>query len=136
MTLSTIQSGTDEVAHAEAEVALHKAELARSLRAVGDTSEVMARRLGSELKPAAVAAAVIVGAAAIVGVGIAISRRRRQPQWLRPEPPSAFATAAKAAGLWVLRLAARRAAQEVMTRLAAHDPTSSLVAPSPNQVQG
>lgn len=135
MSVTMTQSDTEEVAHAEAEVALHKAELARSLRAVGQSSEVMARRIGSELKPAAVAAAIVVGAVAVVGVGIALARRKRHAGWFLPEPPSAFATAAKTAGLWALRVLARRAAQELMSRLG--EPTASaLIASAPNQIQG
>lgn len=134
MSLSMSQSDTEEVAQAEAEVALKKAELARSLRAVGHSGEVMARRIGSELKPTAVAVAVVAGAIAIVGVGVFVARRRRH-HWLVPEPPSAFATAAKAAGLWALRLLARRAAQEIASRLGEPATTSRLVAPAPNQIQ-
>jgi hypothetical protein len=134
MSLTMTQSDTEEVAHAEAEVALHKAELARSLRAVGQSSEVMARRIGSELKPAAVAAAVVAGAVAIVGVGLLVARRRRHQSWLLPEQPSALATAAKTAGLWALRVLARRAAQEIVSRIG--EPSGPLVAPAPNQVQG
>ena len=134
MSLSMTQSDTEEVAQAEAEVALKKAELARSLRAVGHSSEVMARRIGSELKPAAIAAAVLAGAVAVVGIGVVVARRRRH-HWLAPEPPSAFAIAAKAAGLWALRLLARRAAQEIVNRLGEPAGTSALVALAPNQIQ-
>jgi len=132
MSLNMTQSDTEEVAQAEADVALHKAELARSLRAVGESGEVMARRIGSELKPAAVAAVVAAGAVAVLGVGVMIARRKRHQHWLMPEPPSALATAAKTAGLWALRVLARRAAQEIVNRIG--EP-SALVPASPNQVQ-
>lgn len=110
----------DEIARAEADVAREKAELTRSLRAVGRSSENMARRIGGELKPALGAAIVVAGAAVAVGVTVALVRRgRRRDRWLSPsEPPSALSTAAKTVGIWALRLLARRVAQEVVSRLA------------------
>jgi high-affinity Fe2+/Pb2+ permease len=111
----------NETARAQAEVAREKAELTRSLRAVGRTSERMARRIGDELKPALSAAVVVAGAAIAVGVTVALVRRGRRHGWQSPERPSALSTAAKAVGVWALRLLARRAAQEVLSRLSARD---------------
>ncbi len=112
-------SEMDEIKRAEAQVAREKAELSRSLRAVGRTSEHMARRIGTELKPALAAAVVVAGAAVAVGVTVALVRRsRRRDRWFSVEqPPSALSGAAKTAGLWALRLLARRVAQEVVSRL-------------------
>lgn len=108
----------DEIARAEAAVAREKAELSRSLRAVGRSSENMARRIGGELKPALGAAVVVAGAAVAVGVTVALVRRgRRRDRWLSPGQPSALSTAAKTVGIWALRLLARRVAQEVVSRL-------------------
>lgn len=119
MPINASQSDTDEIAEAEARVAREKAELTRSLKAVGRTSEHMARQLSSELKPALTAAVAVAGAAAAVGLTVALVRRsRRRHGWFAPEQPSALATAAKTAGLWALRLLARRVAQEVVNRLA------------------
>jgi hypothetical protein len=111
----------DEIARAEAQVAKEKAELARSLRAVGRSSEKMARRIGDELKPALGAAVLVAGAAVAVGITVALVRRgRRRDRWLGPQqPPSALSTAAKTVGIWALRLLARRVAQEALSRLAA-----------------
>ena len=120
----------DEIARAEAEIAREKAELSRNLRAVGRSSEHMARRIGGELKPALGAAVVVAGAAVAVGVTVALVRRgRRRDRWLSPEPPSALSTAAKTVGIWALRLLARRVAQEVVSRLAV--PGEATPAPLP-----
>lgn len=120
----------DEIARAEAQVAREKAELTRSLRAVGRSSEHMARRIGGELKPALGAAVVVAGAAVAVGVTVALVRRgRRRDRWLGPDQPSALSTAAKTVGLWALRLLARRVAQEVVSRLG--EPAEATPAPLP-----
>lgn len=122
----------DDIALAEAQVAREKAELTRSLRAVGRTSEHVARRIGSELKPALGAAVVVVGAAVAVGVTVALVRRsRRRDRWLTAgEAPSALSSAAKTAGLWALRLLARRVAQEVVSRLGEPAPTVPAYVPA------
>lgn len=110
----------DEIARAEAQVAKEKAELARSLRAVGRSSEKMARRMGDELKPVLGAAVLVAGAAVALGVTVALVRRgRRRDRWVAPRPPSALSTAAKTVGVWALRLLVRRVAQEALSRLAA-----------------
>jgi DNA-binding phage protein len=124
-----------EIALAERQVAARKAELSQSLRRVGQSSEHLARKLGAELKPALAVAVAVAGAAAAVAVTVAlVQRSRRRHQWLAPQGPSALATAAKTAGMWAVRILARRVAQELVTRLNA--PSPSLVAASPDQVQG
>jgi GH24 family phage-related lysozyme (muramidase) len=120
---------TDEIKLAQAEVERHKAELARSLRAAEKSGEHIAERLGREVKPAIVGAVAVAGAAAAVVLTVALVRRGRRRQWLGAEQPSAFATVAKTAGLWALRLLARRVAQEVVSRLG--EPTPEELASAP-----
>lgn len=108
---------TDEISLAQAQVERHKADLARSLHQAEKTGERLARRIGHEVKPAIVGAVAVAGAAAAIAVTVALARRGRRRPWLAPEQPSALSTAAKAAGLWALRLLARRVAQEVVARL-------------------
>jgi hypothetical protein len=125
---------TDEIARAEALVAEQRAQLTRSLKAASQSGKKLAKRLGSELKPTVTAAILVAGAAAVIGVSVAIARRSgRGKGWRAPEQPSLAGNAAKAAGLWALRLLARRAAQELVARLT--EPSAHLVAAAPNQVQ-
>jgi hypothetical protein len=121
-TMSTISTDTDEIKLAQAEVDRHKAELARSLRAAEKTGESIARRIGHEMKPAVIGAVAVAGAAAAIVVTVALVRRGRRRHWLGPQQPSALTTAAKTAGLWALRLLARRVAQEVVSRLGEPSP--------------
>jgi len=127
----------DEIARAEALVAEQRAKLTRSLQAASQSGEKFARNLGRELRPAVTAAVVVASAAAVVGISVAIARRSsRSRGWRAPAQPSLLGNAAKAAGLWALRALARRAAQELVARLAEQsDAAPSLVAPPPNQVQ-
>jgi hypothetical protein len=133
MTASLVE--TDEIARAEAQVAEQRQQLTRSLHAASQSGQKFARRLGSELKPAVTAAVVVAGAAVVVGISVAIARRStRSRGWRVPAQPSLVGNAAKAAGLWALRLLARRVAQELVARLS--EPSApALVAPAPNQVQ-
>ena len=109
----------DEIGRAELAVQESRAELARSLRRVGKTGQRLAHDFGQELKPTLVVVAAVVGAAAVAGVVTAIVRgSKRGNGWLAHESPSALARVAKGAGLWALRLVARRVAQEVASRLA------------------
>ncbi len=125
---------TDEIARAEAQVELHKAELARSLRVAGRSGARLALRLRAELKPAVLAAGAVAGIAVLTGVGVALLRRRQtRHHWLQPEQPSALAGLARGAGLWLARVAVRRLAKEVAHRLAAPAPSPS-VAATPDQV--
>lgn len=126
----------DEIARAEAVVAEQRAQLTRSLRAASRSGAKAARRLGEELKPAMTAAVVVVGAVAVVGVTVALVRRAGQRRGWRgaPDEPSLVASAAKAAGVWALRLVAKRAAQEVVSRLTGPS-EPELVAATPNQVE-
>src|SRR6267142_2641539 len=95
----------DEIARAEERVRLSRAELSRSLHRVEQSSEKLARRLGNELKPTVAAAAAVAGAALVIGITVAVMRRRKQHEhWFGPERPSPVAVAAKAAGLWLLRV--------------------------------
>lgn len=126
---------SDEIARAEAQVAEQRAQLTRSLQAASRSGEKLARRLGDELKPAVTAAIIVAGTVAVVGVTVALVRRAGQRRgWRGPSEPSLVANAAKAVGLFALRLLAKRVAQEVVSRLA--EPSApSLVPATPNQVQ-
>ena len=85
---------------------------------MGRSSEALARRLGDELKPAVVVAVAVAGAAGATALAVALVRRsRHKAHWFAAEQPSPLANAAKTAGLWALRLLARRVAQELVSRL-------------------
>lgn len=132
----TASLNDDDIARAEAEVAEQRAKLARSLEAASRSGQTYARRLSRELKPAITAAVVVAGAAAVVGVSVAVARRvGRRRAWYAPEQPSLVGNAAKAAGLWALRYLARRAALELASRLSPPS-HAELVTPSPNQIEG
>lgn len=127
---------TDEIALAEARVAEQRAELTRSLRAASQSGQKFAQKLSRELKPAVTATLVVGGAVVALGLGALLVRRlSRRDRWRAPAQPSALMSAAKAAGVWALRLAARRAAQQIVSRLS-HEGAPALVAPPPNQVEG
>jgi hypothetical protein len=117
--IATTNHDADELAEAEQHVIQSRQKLSRSLHQAGKSSKAMVQRLGQELKPSLAAAAAVAGAALVVGVTVALVRRSKRRQgWLAPQQqPSALATAAKGAGLWALRYVARRAAQELVTRL-------------------
>jgi hypothetical protein len=115
---------TDDVARAEAEVAARKADLSASLRQAEKTSQRMVKHLGNELKPALVASIAVVALATVAGVTIALVRRRRSNTWLQPERPSALGTAARGAGMFLLRLAARQVATQLLARLDATPATT------------
>jgi hypothetical protein len=133
--MSASLNESDEISRAEAQVAEQRAQLTRSLQAASRSGEKLARRLGDELKPAVTAALVVVGTVAVVGVTVALIRRAgRRRSWRAPSDPSFAANAARAVGLWALRLLAKRVAQEVVSRLT--EPSEAeLVAATPNQVQ-
>jgi hypothetical protein len=107
----------EELLRAELDVKKSREELARSLRQVGETGESLLRRAQAELKPGLLVAAAVVGAVAVTGIVVVVTRRGRQRGWLAPQQPSALGVAAKAVGLWALRFAARTAAQAVVARL-------------------
>lgn len=115
----------DEIELMQAHVERQKAELARSLRRAEKTGEHLARRIGHEVKPALIGAVAVVGASAAVAITVALVRRGRRRHWLAPQPPSALANAAKTAGLWALRLLARRVAQELVSRLGEPSPVAA-----------
>jgi hypothetical protein len=127
---------TDEIAQAEAQVAEQRAQLTRSLRRASQSGEKLARRLGDELKPAITAGIVLAGAVAVVGVTVVLVKRVGQRRsWRASSEPTLVGNVAKAAGLWALRLLAKRVAQEVVSRLG-EPGARGLVATPPNQVQG
>jgi hypothetical protein len=120
--MTTSASGNDEIARAEAQVRESKAELSRSLREVEKSGQNLVQRVQRELKPALTTALLVAGAAAVIGVTVIVATRRRKSSggWLAPvtpAQPSALGIVAKSAGLWALRLLARRAAQELVHRL-------------------
>ena len=137
MSASTSTSpNSTEIAEAQRVVAERKAELAQSLRLAGRSSQQFAEHIGSEMKPALLAATAVIGAAALVGVGaVLLKRNRRQRGWLAPERTSPWAVVARSAGLWLARVAARRLAEEVAHRLAAPAPSpGGSIASSPDQI--
>jgi hypothetical protein len=120
--IATTDNEADELDRAEQQVAQSRAKLSRSLYQAGKSSEALARRVGQELKPTVIIAAAVVGAALVVGVTVALLRRgKRRDGWFAPAQTSGLALAAKGAGLWALRLVARRAAQELVSRLTEPD---------------
>jgi hypothetical protein len=122
----------DEMERAEQRVALSRAALSRSLRRAESSSVNLVHRWQRELKPTLTVAAALVGAAAVVGVTIAlVQRNRRRPGWLRPQEPSRFAETAKALGVWALRIAARRAGEALVARLEQPAPAAPTPAPAP-----
>lgn len=112
----TTSTEADEIARAELDVEQSQAQLAQSLRQVGNSSAKLARRLGNELRPSATVMAV-AGAALLLGVGIVVVRRgRSQRSWLVPERPPVLGAIAKTVGLFALRFVARRAAEAAVKR--------------------
>ncbi|HYP90080.1 MAG TPA: hypothetical protein VEQ59_18045 [Polyangiaceae bacterium] len=125
---------SDEIVRAEALVAEQREQLKRSLSRASRSGEKLAQTLTSELKPALTAAIVVVGAAAVVGLSVAMARRSGRRGWRAPAEPTLLGNAAKAAALWAARLLARRVAQEVVARFG--EPTSTASVPSaPDQVE-
>lgn len=112
-------NGIDEIALAEAQVQKRKAELSRSLHEAANSGKNLMEQVKHELKPAMQTAIVVAGAVAVVSAAVIVveRRRRRGASWLAPAQPSALGTFAKTAGLWALRLLAKRIAQELVTRL-------------------
>jgi hypothetical protein len=135
MQSSLTSDEADEIARAEQRVAERKAELSRSLRRVGESSEQLARRLTRELRPAVTVAIAVAGAAGATALAVALVRRARaRKPWFTPQEPSSLAVAAKTAGLWALRMIARRVAQEMVARLnepAPVAPRSAQLRPGP-----
>lgn len=117
----TTTNEADELLRAELDLKESRAELTRSLRQAGKTGESLLRRAQAELKPGLVIAAAVVGAVAVTGAIVVLTRRGRQRQrpWLAPQQPSTLGVVAKAVGLWALRFAARSAAQALVARLEA-----------------
>lgn len=99
------------------------AEPARSLRRAESSSQRMVKGIGHELKPTLLAGLAVVTLATVAGVAIALARRSKRSVWLPPERPSALGTAARGAGIFLLRLAARQVAAQLLARLDASAPT-------------
>jgi hypothetical protein len=118
----------DDVSRAEAEVAARKAEFAHSLRQAEKSGESLVKNLGHDLKPVVVAGIAVAALATVAGVTIALTRRNRRSRWLPAEQPSALATAARGAGMMLLRLLARQIAGQVVARL------DGSAAPEPQRV--
>jgi hypothetical protein len=122
--VSASAKGSDEIARAEAKVQERKAELSRSLRQAANSGNNLMQQVRHELRPALQTALVVAGAVAVVSAAtiVVARRRRRAPAWLAPAQPSAFGTLAKSAGVWALRLLAKRVAQELVSRLEEPEP--------------
>ncbi len=127
------ENEADKLLEAELAVEESKAELARSLRQVGKSSENLLHRVQDELKPGLVAAVAVVGAMVLTGTVVVLARRRGRRQWLAPQQPSTLGVVAKALGLWALRFAARSAAQALVARLDQSEPNGSAAAASAAQ---
>lgn len=108
---------TDDVARAEAEVAVRKAELTQSLRQAEQSGQKLVKRLENELRPALIAGIAVAALATAAGITFALVRRKRNSRWLPPERPSALGTAARGAGMFLLRFAARQIVSQVAARL-------------------
>jgi hypothetical protein len=123
-TSTNVNPNDTDVARAEAEVAARNADVSDSLGAE-QTSERMVKNPGDELKPALVVGLAVVALATVAGVSIALVRRKRSNAWLQPQRPSALGTAARGAGMFLLRLAARQAATQLLIRLEPPTPAES-----------
>jgi hypothetical protein len=107
----------DDVSRAEAEVAARKAQLAHSLRQAEQSGQKLVKNLGHELKPVVIAGVAVAALATVAGVTVMLARRSRRSRWLPPPQPSALATAARSAGMLLLRVLARQIAGQVVARL-------------------
>jgi len=128
--MKTTRNSTDEISRAKAQVKERKTELSRSLRDVEDTGKHLAERVRREFEPALHTALLVAGAAAVVGVAVIVATRSRRNAsgWLAPSRPSTLGVLGKTAGLWALRMLARRAAQELVSRL--NEPQAPAQAPA------
>ncbi len=129
--MRTTTNQADELSRAELAVEESRAELTRSLRQVGKTSENLLHHVQAELKPGLVVAAAVVGAVALTATVVALTRRGRQRRWLAPQAPSTLGVVAKALGLWALRFAARSAAQALVARLEQAEPSAPAAVAAP-----
>jgi hypothetical protein len=122
----------DEMERAEQRVAMSRAALSRSLRRAEKTGANLVHRWQRGLKPAVTVGVALVGVAAVVGVTIAlVQRNRRRPVWMRPQQSSRLSSAAKALGVWALRIAARRVGEALVARLDQPTPSAGAAAPAP-----
>ena len=109
---------TSDVEQAARDVEQRKLDLSRSIQQVEKSGERMARRLSHELKPVLIGAAVVAGAALLVGVAALLARRRPRERWLAPARPSAAGAVARTLGLALLRLAGQQVARALAERVA------------------
>jgi hypothetical protein len=121
-TSSSLDPNIDDVSLAGAGVEAGQVDLSASLPHAEKASERIVQHLG---KPAVVAGLAVVALATVAGVTIALARRKRSNAWLQPERPSALGTAARGAGMFLLRLAARQVATQLLTRLDAAPPPAA-----------
>jgi hypothetical protein len=105
-----------DILDAEREVELRKSELNDSPRVAGEGGSRLAHSVGTQAKPVIIGAAVVVGLAAVVGI-VAVSRSRRRVLFQAPRRVSLFSNVARGAGFWLVRMAARRLAEEAASRL-------------------
>lgn len=106
--------------------AMNRATFSEAQAAGADGEPTGGLRFGSEsvsrfvreLKPGLGGALVLAGAVVAIGLTAALVRGRRRTRWVAPARPSAVATVAKTAGLWMLRSVVRRVAEEAVARLA------------------
>jgi hypothetical protein len=113
-----IENVPEEILAAQREVQQRRSELADSLRVASESSTQLVKRVGEQAKPLLIGVAAVASVVAIAAIVVA-SRRRRPLVWIGPPPaqrPSAFTTAARTAGIWMLRYAARRALQRAADR--------------------
>jgi hypothetical protein len=76
--------------------------------------------------------AIAVAGVATAGAIALLRRARSRRGWFLPErEPSRWQAVAKTAGVWLLRVASRRIAQEVALRLTEPQPTPHVPAPPP-----
>jgi hypothetical protein len=114
---TTVSDVPADILDAEREVELRKSELKNSLRVAGESGSRLAHSVGAQAKPVVVGAAVVMGLAVVAGIVVAVSRSRRGPVWQAPRRPSLLSNIARGAGFWLVRVAAKRLAEEAAARL-------------------
>ncbi len=112
---------SDELLEAEREVQQRRLALTESLRVAGESGSRLATQVRQLAKPLVVGSCVVLVTAAVVVVAVAVSRSKRRGAggWLAPRRSSLAVSVARGAGLWLLRVAARRVLEQVAARLAA-----------------
>jgi len=115
----------DDVLDAEREVEERKQAFHDSLRVAGESGSRLAKSVGQQAKPMLIGTAAVLGTAALVVIVVAVARSRRRNVWAAPRSSRNIwtSTLARSAGFWLLRIAAKRFAEEVNLRLA--DPATN-----------